>query len=74
MRHLRTQNETNIAASLLSYSTWNSDDFWSEIQQRTPCSRRVPPCCESIPASTTNSKHDWGGFWRELLHRNGALE
>jgi len=31
MRQLRTQNDTNTAANLLSDSTWNPDDFCSEI-------------------------------------------
>jgi hypothetical protein len=67
MRQLRTQNEPNIVANLLSDSTWNRDDFWLEISATNAMrsSRAIPS--RKHHCKYTNSEHDWARILHELV-------
>ena len=66
MRQLRAQKETNIAANLLSDSTWNPGDFRLDISAPMPCSRPVQSRCESTPASTRTGSMIGRGFCMQM--------
>jgi hypothetical protein len=72
MRQLRTQNETNIAATFPSDSTWNPGDFWLDISAPMPCFPRVQSWCESISASTRIRSMIGRGFCMRLPTEMGG--
>jgi len=74
MRQLRTQNETNIVANLLSDSAWDPSDFWLEISAPNAMrsSRAIPS--RKHPCKYTNIEHNWACVLHELVHGNGVTK
>ncbi len=74
MRRLRTRNETNIVANLLSDSTWNPDDFWLEISATNAMrsSRAIPS--RKHACKYRNSEHGWSCVLHELIHASGVTK